>query len=66
MPPITAPIRMSLLLGVLAILGFFAAGWTAGAPLAVLVGTVASIAAALAFFVGIEHDARRCPASREG
>jgi len=57
MPPITTPIRLFLLFGLLALLGFAAAAWTAGATAPVLAGVLGSLAAALAFTAVIEQDA---------
>jgi hypothetical protein len=54
----TTPIRLFLVFAVLALLGFTAAAWTAGAPLAVLGGTIAAFAAALAVMVEAETDNR--------
>ncbi len=54
--PITTPIRLFIAFAVLALLGFAVAAWTAGAPLGVLVGTVASFAAACAVIVEVERD----------
>jgi hypothetical protein len=59
MPPITTPIRLFLLFGLLALLGFAAAAWTAGATAPVLAGVLGSLAAALAFAHAIDQDATR-------
>jgi hypothetical protein len=59
MPPITIPIRLFLLFGLLALLGFAAAAWTAGAALPVAGGVLGSLAAALAFAHAIDQDADR-------
>ena len=59
MPPITAPIRLFLLFGLLALLGFAAAAWTAGATVPVFAGVLGSLAAAAAFAHVIDHDADR-------
>jgi hypothetical protein len=57
----TTPIRLFLVFAVLALLGFGCAAWTAGAPLAVLVGTIASFFAALAVIVEVERGDQALP-----
>lgn len=58
----TTPIRLFLLAALVALIGFGCAAWTAGAPLAVLVATIASFAAALAVIVEVERDDQAVPA----
>lgn len=51
----TTPIRIFLLAALVALGAFAAAAWTAGAPAAVLVATVASFLAAAAVIVEVEN-----------
>lgn len=57
----TTPIRVFLLCAVIALLGFAGAAWTAGSPLAVLVGVAGAFAAALAVIAEVDRDDHALP-----
>ncbi len=52
----TTPIRLFIAFALAALAGFAWAAMTAGAPAAVLLGTIASFAAALAVIIEVERE----------
>jgi len=51
----TVPVRLFVLFSLLALAGFGFAAWNDGAPLGVLVGTLAALAAGLAVAVEVDR-----------
>jgi hypothetical protein len=62
--PVTNPIRVFVVFAVLAVLGFAGAAWTAGAPLPVVLGTLASLAAGIAFAAAVDAGIDLHPSGR--
>jgi hypothetical protein len=53
--PITTAIRLFIVFALMSVVGFVAAGWTAGGTLPVLIGVVGMFAAAAAFVAEIDR-----------
>lgn len=63
-PPITTPIRLFIVFGLLALCGFAAAAWTAGATVPVTAGVLGSLAAGIAFAVAVDEHPAPDPSGR--
>jgi hypothetical protein len=59
-----APVRVFIVAALLAVLGFAAAAWTAGAPAPVVLGTLASLAAGIAYAAAVDAGIDFHPSGR--